>query len=163
MEKAHVDKMREIIDKCGKENACYFNLISENGFMSFADNDSTKSIFTDEVVYFFRTADNNSLKTDFPMTVTAMEYDTFKQLKVQLTYDGFVTFLTELGASPADDEWKEFIKQNKIREISNAKGFRVDVSVDDTGKTTVTKLDLDGKPIKEQTIPYIIPGIQENN
>ena len=32
---------------------------------------------------------------------------------------------------------------------------------DENGKTTVTKLDLDGKPIKEQTIPYIIPGIQE--
>ena len=160
MEKAHVDKMREIIDKCG-ENASYFNLISENGFMSFTDNDSTKAIFTDEVIYFFRTADNNSLKSEFPMTVTAMEYDTFKQAKVQLTYEGFVTFLQELGASPSDDEWKEFIKQNKIREISNAKGFRVDVTVDDNGTTTVQKLDLDGKPITTQTIPYIIPGIQE--
>lgn len=163
MEKAHVDKMREIIDKCGKENAAYFNLISENGFMSFADNDSTKSIFTDEVVYFFRTADNNTLKTDFPMSVTAMEYDTFKQLKVQLTYEGFLIFLQELGASPSDDEWKEFIKNNKIREIGNATGFRVDVSVDNTGKTTVTKLDLNGNPEKEHTIPYIIPGVQENN
>ena len=161
MEKAHVDKMREIIDKCGKENAAYFNLISENGFMSFADNDSTKSVFTDEVVYFFRTSDNNTLKTDLPMSVTVMEYDTFKQLKVQLTYEGFLVFLKEIGEDPSSDIWKEFIKQNKIREISNAKGFRVDVSVGEDGETTVQKLDLDGNPITKQTIPYIIPGIKE--
>ena len=41
MEKENVLKFKGIVDKCG-DDASYFNLISENGFMSFADTDSTK-------------------------------------------------------------------------------------------------------------------------
>ena len=71
MEKSNVIKFKDIVDKCGKE-ASFFNLISENGFMSFAETDSTKSVFADDVVYFFRTSDNTSTKgaENFPIDIT---------------------------------------------------------------------------------------------
>ena len=161
MEKACVDKFRDLVAKCG-DDASYFNLISENGFMSFAENDSTKSIFTDDLVYFFRTNNNTSgkAKENFPMSVTAMQYDTFKQLKVQLSYNGFITFLKELGVDTTSDEWKEYIKQTKIAAISDAKGFRIDSTVDENGNMTVKHVDLDGNEIKN-TVPFLSPGLQD--
>ena len=161
MEKACVDKFRDLVAKCG-EDASYFNLISENGFMSFAENDSTKSIFTDDLVYFFRTNNNTSgkAKENFPMSVTAMQYDTFKQLKVQLSYNGFITFLKELGVDTTSDEWKEYIKQTKIAAISDAKGFRINSTVDEDGNMTVKHVDLDGNEIKH-TVPFLSPGLQD--
>ena len=161
MEKACVDKFRDLVAKCG-DDASYFNLISENGFMSFAENDSTKSIFTDDLVYFFRTNNNTSgkAKENFPMSVTAMQYDTFKQLKVQLSYNGFITFLKELGVDTTSDEWKEHIKQTKIAAISDAKGFRIDSTVDENGNMTVKHVDLDGNEIKN-TVPFLSPGLQD--
>lgn len=159
MEKANVDKFRNIVDACG-DNASYFNLISENGFMSFSETDSTKTIFADDLVYFFRTNNNTSTKgsENFPMSVTAMEYDTFKQLKVQLTFEGFLTFLDKLGADKNSDEWKEYIKQTKIAAISDAKGFRLNSTLDDNGNLTVEHIDLDGNKI-EKSVPFLSPGL----
>ena len=161
MEKSNVIKFKDIVDKCGKE-ASFFNLISENGFMSFAETDSTKSVFADDVVYFFRTSDNTSTKgaENFPIDITAMEYDTFKQLKAQFTFDGFLTFLKELGVDTTSDEWKEYIKQTKIAAISDAKGFRIDSTVDENGNMTVKHVDLDGNEIKN-TVPFLSPGLQD--
>ena len=161
MEKACVDKFRDIVKKCG-ENATYFNLISENGFMSFAENESTKSVFTDDLVYFFRTNNNTSTKAkaEFPIELTAMEYDTFKQLNIQLTFEGFMTFLDEIGADKTSDEWKNYIKQTKIAALSDAKGFRIDSSIDENGNMTVKHVDLDGNEIKH-TVPFLSPGLQD--
>ena len=159
MEKENVLKFKDIIDKCG-DDASYFNLISENGFMSFADTDSTKSVFANEFVYFFRTSDNTSTKgaENFPVAITAMEYDTFKQLKAQFTFDGFLTFLKEIGEDPNSDEWKEFIKKTRIAAISDAKGFRVNTTLDENGNTVVEHVDLDGNKITK-TVPFLEPGI----
>ena len=160
MEKSNVIKFKDIIDKCGKE-ASFFNLISENGFMSFAETDSTKSVFADDVVYFFRTSDNTSTKgaENFPIDITAMEYDTFKQLKAQFTFDGFLTFLKELGEDPNSDEWKEYIQKTRIAAISDAKGFRVNTTVDENGNAIVEHVDLDGNKI-EKVVPFLEPGLE---
>ena len=158
MDKANIDKIKSIVDKCGKENASYFNLISENGFMSFVDNDSTKTVFTDDLVYFVRTGENtmrprniNDKNIVFPMTVTAMEYDTFKQAKVQVTFEGLNIFLKELGLDQ-DEEWKEYIKNCRALGNTEALGFNIG--------TDGVQLNLDGKDTSnDNIIPYIKPGI----
>ena len=160
MEKANVDKFRDIVNKCGSDNTSFINLISENGFMSFSETDSVKSVFTDDLVYFFRTSNNTSTKgsENFPIELTAMEYDTFKQLNVQLTFEGFLTFLKELGEDSSSDEWNEYIKRTKIAAISDAKGFRVDTTLNEDGSVTVENLDLDGNKITK-TVPFLSPGL----
>ena len=157
MEKACIDKIKSIVEKCGKENASYFNLISENGFMSFVDNDSTKAVFTDDLVYFVRTGENTIRTrkvgekiTNFPMTVTAMEYDTFKQAKVQVTFEGLNIFLKELGLAE-DKEWKEFV--TKCRKLGNTEAIGFNIGTD--GK----QIDLDGKDVS-MSIPYLKPGLE---
>ena len=151
------DKIKSIVEKCGKENASYFNLISENGFMSFVDNDSTKAVFTDDLVYFVRTGENTIRTrkvgekiTNFPMTVTAMEYDTFKQAKVQVTFEGLNIFLKELGLAE-DKEWKEFV--TKCRKLGNTEAIGFNIGTD--GK----QIDLDGKDVS-MSIPYLKPGLE---
>ena len=87
-----------------------------------------------------------------------MEYDTFKQLKAQFTFDGFLTFLKEIGEDPNSDEWKEFIKKTRIAALSDAKGFRVNTTLDENGNTVVEHVDLDGNKITK-TVPFLEPGI----
>ena len=161
MEKSNLDKVKQIVDRCGKENAAYLNLVNENGFMCNVESDSTKTIFTDEMVYFVRTGENslrpkniNGKNVVFPMTVTAMEYDSIKHAKVHLTFEGLNTFLKEFGLDQ-DEEWKEFIK--KCRALGNTEALGFNLGTD--GKQ-LTQLTLDGNDTsKDNIIPHIKPGI----
>ena len=63
MEKSNLDKVKQIVDKCGKENAAYLNLVNENGFMCNVESDSTKTIFTDETYNFGRAFLNSVIVT----------------------------------------------------------------------------------------------------
>ena len=108
-----------------------------------------------------KNSDNTSTKgaENFPIDITAMEYDTFKQLKAQFTFDGFLTFLKELGEDPNSDEWKEYMQKTRIAAISDAKGFRVNTTVDENGNAIVEHVDLDGNKI-EKVVPFLEPGLE---
>ena len=71
-----------------------------------------------------------------------------------------MTFLDEIGADKTSDEWKNYIKQTKIAALSDAKGFRIDSSIDENGNMTVKHVDLDGNEIKH-TVPFLSPGLQD--
>lgn len=161
MKKENIDNIKAIFDKCGND-ARNFKLISENGFFGCAENDSTKTIFTDELVYFVRTSENTMRSTNidgknvnFPMSIMASEYDTFKEVSIEVTFDGLMIFLKELGLD-TDSEWVEFVK--KIRSLGFTEALGFNIKVDEDGKTH--QLNLDNNSVSnDKMIPYLVPGL----
>ena len=58
-----------------------------------------------------------------------------------------------------EDEWKEYIQKTRIAAISDAKGFRVNTTVDENGNVIVEHVDLDGNKI-EKVVPFLEPGLE---